>query len=190
MIATTGTAAAAGLARHRAAVAAAFAVQGLLFISLTTRLPRFQDRWDLSALFVAGLLLLVFLLAGAGSALAETAATRRGSATTLRVGFVLQAVGLAAVAGAPLRAVFVGGLAVYGLGLGVVDAASNMQAVAVEHRYGRTILPSFHGAWTAGGIVATVVTIAVTRAGLLAGLLPLCVVALLLLAAPLLPASA
>jgi hypothetical protein len=108
----------------------------------------------------------------------------------LRVGFVLQAVGLAAVAGASQRTVFVGGLAVYGLGLGVVDAASNMQAVAVEHRYGRTILPSFHGAWTAGGIVATVVTIAVTRVGLLAGLLPLCAVALLLLVAPLLPASA
>ena len=189
-IATTAAPTAAGLARHRAAVAAAFAVQGLLFISLTTRLPRFQDRWDLSELFVSGLLLMVVLLAGAGSALAELAATRRGSATTLRVGFVLQAVGLAAVAGAPQRGVFVGGLAVYGLGLGVVDAASNMQAVAVEHRYGRTILPSFHGAWTAGGIVATVVTIAVTQVGLLAGLLPLCAVALILLAAPLLPASA
>ena len=189
-IATTAAPTAAGLARHRAAVAAAFAVQGLLFISLTTRLPRFQDRWDLSELFVSGLLLMVVLLAGAGSALAELAATRRGSATTLRVGFVLQAFGLAAVAGAPQRGVFVGGLAVYGLGLGVVDAASNMQAVAVEHRYGRTILPSFHGAWTAGGIVATVVTIAVTQVGLLAGLLPLCAVALILLAAPLLPASA
>jgi hypothetical protein len=189
-IATTAAPTVAGLARHRAAVAAGFAVQGLLFISLTTRLPRFQTRWDLSELFVSGLLLMVVLLAGAGSALAEMAATRRGSATTLRVGFVLQAVGLAAVAGASQRAVFVGGLAVYGLGLGVVDAASNMQAVAVEHRYGRTILPSFHGAWTAGGIVATVVTIAVTRVGLLAGLLPLCTVALLLLVAPLLPASA
>jgi hypothetical protein len=189
-IATTAAPTAAGLSRHRAAVAAAFAVQGLLFISLTTRLPRFQTRWDLSELFVSGLLLMVVLLAGSGSALAELASTRQGSAVTLRVGFVLQSVGLAAVAGAPARGVFVGGLAVYGLGLGVVDAASNMQAVAVEHRYGRTILPSFHGAWTAGGIVATVVTIAVTKVGLLAGLLPLCVVALLLLVAPLLPASA
>jgi hypothetical protein len=178
------------LSRHRVAVAAAFAVQGLLFISLTTRLPRFQTRWDLSELFVSGLLLMVVLLAGAGSALAEPVATRRGSAATLRGGFVLQAVGLAAVAAAPQRGVFVGGLAVYGLGLGIVDAASNMQAVAVEHRYGRTILPSFHGAWTAGGIVATVVTIAVTNLGLLAGLLPLCVLALGLLVAPLLPASA
>ena len=33
----------------------------------------------------------------------------------------------------------------------MVDATSNMQAVAVEHRYGRPILPSFHGAWTFGG---------------------------------------
>jgi hypothetical protein len=188
--ATAATPTAAELSWHRAAVAAAFAVQGLLFISLTTRLPRFQARWDLSELFVSGLLLMVVLLAGAGSALAELAAGHRGSAITLRAGFVLQAVGLAAVAGAPQRGVFVAGLAVYGLGLGVVDAASNMQAVAVEHRYGRTILPSFHGAWTAGGIVATIVTIAVTRLGLLAGLVPLCVLALGLLAAPLLPASA
>jgi hypothetical protein len=188
--ATAATPAAAELSWHRAAVAAAFAVQGLLFISLTTRLPRFQARWDLSELFVSGLLLMVVLLAGAGSALAELAAGHRGSAITLRAGFVLQAVGLAAVAGAPQRGVFVAGLAVYGLGLGVVDAASNMQAVAVEHRYGRTILPSFHGAWTAGGIVATIVTIAVTRLGLLAGLVPLCVLALGLLAAPLLPAGA
>jgi hypothetical protein len=188
--ATAPPSTAADLSRHRAAVAAAFAVQGLLFISLTTRLPRFQTRWDLSELFVSGLLLMVVLLAGAGSALAELASTRSGSAITLRAGFVLQAVGLAAVAAAPQRGVFVAGLALYGLGLGIVDAASNMQAVAVEHRYGRTILPSFHGAWTAGGIVATVVTIAVTRLGLLAGLLPLCVLALGLLVAPLLPASA
>ncbi|NYG06311.1 Na+/melibiose symporter-like transporter [Phycicoccus badiiscoriae] len=188
--ATAAPQAATALSRHRAAVAAAFAVQGLLFISLTTRLPRFQRIWDLSELFVSGLLLMVVLLAGAGSALAELAATRMGSASTLRAGFALQAVGLGAVAVAPQRAVFVAGLAVYGLGLGIVDAASNMQAVAVEHRYGRTILPSFHGAWTAGGIVATVVTIAVTRLGLVAGLLPLCVLALGLLAAPLLPAGA
>jgi fucose permease len=188
--ATVPTRTATALSRNRAAVAAAFAVQGLLFISLTTRLPRFQTIWHLSELFVSGLLLMVVLLAGAGSAVAELVAKRAGSAGTLRAGFVLQAVGLGVVALAPQRVVFVAGLAVYGLGLGVVDAASNMQAVAVEHRYGRTILPSFHGAWTAGGIVATVVTIAVTRLGLVAGLLPLCLLALGLLAAPLLPAGA
>ena len=36
---------------------------------------------------------------------------------------------------------FVAGMAVYGVGLGVVDASTNMQAVALEHRYDRPILP-------------------------------------------------
>ena len=163
-IATTAAPTAAALPGTASAVAAAFAVQGLLFISLTTRLPRFQDRWDLSELFVSGLLLMVVLLAGAGSALAEAGGDPQGQRHV--AAGRLRPAGRRARRWSPWRherGVFVGGLAVYGLGLGVVDAASNMQAVALEHRYGRTILPSFHGAWTAGGIVATVVAIAVTQ---------------------------
>ena len=175
------------LARHRGAVAAGFAVQGLLFISLTTRLPRFQDRWDLSELAVSGLLLMVVLLAGVGSVLAEAGASRAGSAHVLRVAFVLLAAGLSLASAAPERSVFVVGLAVYGLALGAVDAGTNMQAVALEHHYARPILPSFHGAWTVGGIVATLVAMAVTPLGLAVGLLPLALVALALLGAPLLP---
>ncbi len=168
-------------------IAATFATQGLLFISVTTRLPRFQDRWDLSALFITGLLLMVVLLAGLGSVLTEPGARRLGSATVLRAAFGLIAVGLALVALAPQRPVFVAGLAVYGIGLGAVDAAGNMQAVALEHRWGRTILPSFHGAWTVGGIVGTIVAIAVTNLGLTAGLLPLALVAVVVMGVPLLP---
>ena len=54
-------------------------------------------------------------------------------------------------------------MAVYGVGLGVVDASTNMQAVALEHRYDRPILPSFHGAWTLGGILGAAVTLATAR---------------------------
>ena len=180
----------AALRAHRRAATAAFAVQGLLFISLTTRLPRFQERWDLSELAVSGLLLMVVLLAGTGSVAAEAGARRWGSATVLRGAFVLQAVGMSLVAAAPHRAVFIAGLAIYGLGLGAVDAASNMQAVALEHLYDRPILPSFHGAWTVGGIVATIVAIAVSGIPLVWGLLPLVAAAVAMLAAPLLPHAA
>jgi hypothetical protein len=181
---------AATLRAHRAAAAAAFAVQGLLFISLTTRLPRFQERWALSELAVSGLLLMVVLLAGAGSVAAEAGARRRGSATVLRGAFSLITVGMALVAVAPQRGVFVAGLAIYGVGLGAVDAASNMQAVALEHLYDRPILPSFHGAWTVGGIIATLVAIAVSGIPLSWGLLPLVAAAVAMLAAPLLPHAA
>jgi MFS family permease len=180
----------AGLRHHRLAVAVAFGVQGLLFISLTTRLPRFQDRWDLSELAVSGLLLMVVLLAGLGSVLSETGARRYGSAVVLRAALLLVGGGLALVALAPARPVFVLGLTAYGLGLGGVDAATNMQAVALEHRYRRTILPTFHGAWTIGGITATVVAIAVSGVGLTVGLLPLALLGPVAALAPLLPHTA
>ncbi len=34
-----------------------------------------------------------------------------------------------------------------------MDAAGNMQGVAVQHRYGRSIITSFHAAWSAAAIL-------------------------------------
>ena len=56
----------------RWAIAAAFFTQGLVFISLTTRLPRIQDRWDLGELALSGVLLMMVLLAGARPSHAST----------------------------------------------------------------------------------------------------------------------
>jgi hypothetical protein len=143
------------LRRSRLAVAAAFATQGGLFISLTTRLPDFADHWDLSDAELSGLLLMMVLLAGAGSVLAETRAKKVDSASLLRLGLVLIALGVGFMPQASTMPLFVGAMAVYGVGLGVVDATTNMQAVALEHAYRRPILPSFHGAWTLGGLVGS-----------------------------------
>ncbi|HWI44259.1 MAG TPA: MFS transporter [Nocardioides sp.] len=156
----------ASLARRRVAVVAAFATQGFVFIGLTTRLPDIKDRWDLSELGISGVLLAIVLLAGGGSAAAEAAARRTPSATVLRVGLVLVAIGAALMLAAPTWPVFVTGVGVYGVGLGAVDAATNMQAVAVERRYGRPILPSFHGGWTFGGLLGAAVTLATSHLAL------------------------
>jgi MFS family permease len=172
------------LRRVRLAAGAAFFVQGLLFISLTTRLPMIQERWSLDELAVSGLLLMVVLLAGAGSVLAEVVARRSSSAVVVRVGFVGATVGFATLLVAPAFAVFVAGLAAYGLALGLVDASSNMQAVTVEHLYRRPILPSFHGFWTAGGVAGTLITLATAGVDLGPGLLPLLVFPVAVLAAP------
>lgn len=148
------------LRRARLAIAAAFLTQGLVFISLTTRLPTIQDRWDLGELALSGVLLMMVLLAGAGSLLAERLAPRLDSARVLRAGLLLIAGAVVVLVLAPTFAVFVLGLAAYGVGLGLVDATGNMQAVALEHRLGRVVLPSCHGAWTLGGVVGAVLTLA------------------------------
>jgi MFS family permease len=143
----------------RIAVAAAFFAQGFVFISLTTRLPRFLERWGLDEVTLSLLLLMMVLLAGVGSLVAEHVARRFGSAATLRLGLALMVLAVPALTLAPVIGFFVGGVAVYGIALGLVDATSNMQAVDLEHRYGRPILPSSHGYWTTGGIIATVLVL-------------------------------
>ncbi|GAA4702766.1 Fucose permease [Promicromonospora umidemergens] len=144
----------------RVAVAAAFFAQGFVFISLTTRLPRFLERWGLDEVALSLLLLMMVLLAGVGSLVAERTARNVGSAGTLRLGLALMVVAVPAITLAPAIGVFVGGVAVYGVALGLVDATTNMQGVDLEHRYGRPILPSSHGYWTTGGISAAVLVLA------------------------------
>lgn len=170
------------LGRHRLAIAAAFATQGLVFINLTTRLPDFTDRWDISDERLTLLLLMMVLLAGAGSVLAERLAARTDSATLLRWGLALVVVAVPAMALAPAFGIFAAAMAGYGVALGVVDATTNMQGVALEHQLGRPVLPSFHGAWTIGGLVGAGATLATSGvdlgAGAVVGLVPLVVLTL------------
>ena len=146
--------------RARLAAAAGFFTQGFVFISLTTRLPDVQDYWHYSDTTLSLLLLMMVLLAGLGSVLAETASRRVDSATILRAGLLGIAVAVPVFALAPNRPVFMASMAVYGVSLGAVDATTNMQAVALEHLYDRPILPSFHGGWTLGGFLGSALALA------------------------------
>lgn len=175
------------LRRHRLAVAAAFCTQGLVFILLTTKLPAFQHRFGLSPLQFSGLMLLLVLLAGGGSLTAEKLAAHHSSAVGLRIGFLLIAAALPVLGWAPRVGVLAVGMLVYGFGLGMVDAGTNMQGVAVEHEYGRPIMPTFHGSWTLGGIIGTLVSLATTQVPIGVALTVLTVLPLAAVAAPFLP---
>lgn len=166
---------------RRAGAASAFLAQGLVFVLLTTKLPEVQERFDLSpgdfSLYMLGLI----IAAGAGSLLGEAVAPRAGSAVVVRAGFALSAVTVPLLANAPNRGVLAAMMAVYGLAIGAVDAGSNMQGVAIEHEYGRPIMPTFHAAWTAGGILGTVLswlthTMSFAHSSWIVALVPLAVV--------------
>jgi MFS family permease len=149
--------------RTRLAAAAGFFTQGFVFITLTTRLPEVQDHWHLSDTTLSLLLLMMVLLAGLGSVLAEAACRRVDSATLLRTGLLGIAVAVPVFALAPDRTVLMASMAAYGVALGAVDATTNMQAVALEHLYERPILPSFHGSWTLGGFLGSALALAMGR---------------------------
>jgi len=144
--------------RTRIAVAAAFATQGLGFAVLLTHLPAFKDRYDVGDGVVTAVIFGVALLAGVGTALADRVSRSRGSGTALRASLATIGVAVLVIGLSPTLLPFVLGFAVYGIGVGGVDASMNMQAVALQHRYGRSILTSFHAAWSAGGILGALYT--------------------------------
>ncbi|QTE29815.1 MFS transporter [Pengzhenrongella sicca] len=139
--------------RARAAVSGAFAIQGFAYAGLLSGLPGFKQRFGIDDLTVTLTILGVCVAAGTGSALAARAVRTRPSAQVLRCGLVVVAIAVTAIALAPGRAAFVAAFVVYGVGLGLVDAGTNMQAVAVERRYRRSILTSCYAAWSVGGIL-------------------------------------
>lgn len=152
--------------RHRITVAAAFATQGLVFIVLSTKLPALQDRFDIGPGEFSALLLALVAAAGLGSLIAEHTAPRYGSAAILRVGFAVMVLALPIIGLSDRLWVLAASMALYGGALGIVDASTNMQGVSLEHLAGRTIMPSFHAAWTLGGILGTLIALALSRASL------------------------
>lgn len=175
--------------RGRAATSAAFFAQGFGFAVVLTHLGTFKTRWGIDDLVVTVIMFVVALLAAVGSALAAWLAGRLGSGAALRVGLVGLAAGLVIAGLAPAFGVFCVGIGLYGVGLGCVDATTNMQAVACEALQGRSILTSFHGAWSAGGILGALETSGTGSWGwsVAASLTPVAVVPLVVAAAPFLP---
>ncbi len=129
-----------------------FLGDGLLLGSWASRIPAVQAQAHLSnatlgiALFASSLGALVAM------PVAGRLCDRIGSARVTVAALVLAAVSLfAAAAGTSLASVATGLLG-FGAGFGSINVAANTQGIALERRHGRTILSSFHAAFSIGGM--------------------------------------
>ncbi|WP_405375226.1 MULTISPECIES: MFS transporter [unclassified Microbacterium] len=148
------------------AVAIVYGLQGLGYAVLVTALPLFQGRSGLDGTALSLILLGVCLTAAAGSIVADAIARRAGSRLGVRVGLGVQALALVGAALAPDTIVFVATVLLYGLGLGLIDAASNMQGVLVQRGRALPLLGRFYASYTVGAIVGALTMAAVIAAGI------------------------
>ncbi|MEV7967487.1 MFS transporter [Sphaerisporangium sp. NPDC088356] len=142
--------------RARLATFAVFFVQGLTFATLLTQVAALQNKHGLSDGELSILLLVVPVIAGAGSVLAGEIAKRYGSRVVLRVAQPLAGLAVVLAGLAANVPELVAANVLFGLCLGSVDAGMNMQAVTVERRYGRAILTGFHALWSAAAVIGAV----------------------------------
>lgn len=143
----------ADLRRTRIAVAAGFFLQGLVFAAILTQIPGIQDKIGLGDGDVTLVSLIVAVLAGAGSLLAGLIAERRSSATAFGLALLTISLGALLIGLAPNKPAILLAFALYGVGVGGVDAGMNMQGVRVQRAYGRSVMANFHGVWSVAGIV-------------------------------------
>ncbi|MFT4286620.1 MFS transporter [Nocardioides sp.] len=143
----------------RVPVALVFALNGLLFATIFSRLADVRTGLELSN-SALGLLLLTGSL-GSMSMLPTTGRIiqRLGPAASVRVGAAAVGLGMVvtAVGVGPLSSRLVTGVALfcYGAGVSLWDVAMNVEGAEVERRLGRTIMPRFHAAWSGGSILGS-----------------------------------
>ena len=136
----------------RIAIALVFLGDGLLLGSWAARIPAVQRHADLTnarlglALFAASVGALVAM------PLAGWLCGRTGSRGVAVVGLLGGAASLLFASLAGNLAELSGALFGFGAGFGTINVAANAQGLALERRYGRPILSSFHAAFSSGGL--------------------------------------
>jgi MFS family permease len=136
----------------RNSVVSAFFVQGFLFASWTAHIPHIKDHLRLSD----GSLGIALLGAPIGSMLAMLAVSRLlpkfGSRRVVRVALVGYCLAGPVVGLSTSLVTFFIAFLLWGIFQGSFDVSMNAQAIAVEGRVGRRLMPGFHGSWSMGSL--------------------------------------
>ena len=133
----------------RVALTFVFLADGVMVGSWASRIPAVKDGLGLTTSQLGVALFAMSLGALVSMPLAGWLDERVGSARIALVALLGggSSLWLAGVAGS------LGALALFGAGFGAVNVAGNAQGIALERAYGRSILSSFHAAFSAGGLI-------------------------------------
>lgn len=184
-----------GLRMARLAVLAVFFMNGFVLASWFVRIPAAQEKLGLTEGTLSIALLGTAIGALASMSFAGWLVTRLGSKPVVGVCAVLLSLSLVPLSLAPGLVALVAAMVFIGASNGTLDVSMNSQAVAVEERYGRPIMSSFHASFSFGGLAGAAGggLVAARDIGLaphLIGVSVLALIAALVLIRALLPAEA
>jgi len=142
----------------RTAVFVVFALAGIGFSAVASRIPDIRDAYQVSPRNLGIILLSLSLGSVTGLPIAGRISARLGQASTVRLGLLIAGAGLSTVAGAVHvigpPPVLMLGLYLTGMGIGIWDVAMNIEGAAVEYRLRTPVMPHFHAAFSAGTVAS------------------------------------
>lgn len=142
-----------GTKQRTFAICAAYGAQALGYASVMTSLPSIATRFQIDEFTISLIMLGSCIAAAAGSIIANAIALRAGTRVGIVVALCMQIATISLAGLAPSLAVYLVAVLAYGIGLGILDAAQNAQAVAHEASTGKSLLGRFYAVYTAAAIV-------------------------------------
>lgn len=139
---------------YRIAVGALFFLQGLCFATWASRIPSIQQTLGVSEAALGGLLLSLTVGSLLSLLFSGAAISRWGSRRVIQIILIIYPLCLVLIGSSTTVPTLATALVLFGAAGNLSNIAINTQAVAVEKMYGRSIMASFHGLWSAAGFVA------------------------------------
>lgn len=141
------------LARARTAIAVMFFINGTVFATWVSRIPGIKETRGLSPSRLGLALLAIGIGTVASLPLTSYLVGRIGSRRLLGASAVACCAALPLAGLAPTFPILLAALLLYGAALGAMDVAMNAQASQLEQSVGRSMMSSFHGLWSLGGML-------------------------------------
>ena len=152
--------------RIRIAVSLFYFCQGLAFSSWASRIPIIKDRLELTEAQLGTILLMLPIGQLVTMALSGKLVTTYGSAKVLRIVAIIYATVLCTI-GLATNAYQLGAiLFAFGVVGNMCNIAVNTQGVAAEKIFHKSIMSSFHGAWSIAGFTGALIGLMTMNVGI------------------------
>lgn len=152
--------------RIRIAVSLFYFCQGLAFSSWASRIPIIKERLHLTEAQLGTILLMLPIGQLVTMALSGKLVTKYGSANVLRITAVIYSIVLCAI-GFATNAYQLGAvLFLFGVVGNMCNISVNTQGVAAEKIFQKSIMSSFHGAWSIAGFTGALIGLMTMNIGI------------------------
>lgn len=143
------------LSRLRISIAFFFCVAGMSFSSWAVRTPFIQEKLQLTKMDWGFLLLCPVISSFVATLLSSFLIGRFSSKRTTLISAYLVVIAVFLIGMAPTIWALGGAFIVFGAGMGLIDISMNDQAAALERLYQRSIMSSFHGIFSVGAMLGS-----------------------------------
>jgi fucose permease len=154
--------------RARLLLIGVFGISGVMAFSWLARIPSVRDQLSLTPADL-GLILLVGSIGALVTVFSAPALLARfGSSPVFATGAVVNALGFVLIgAGTAMGSLWVFGLAIVinGIGGSLLTVPMNVESARIEQAHGRSVIPHFHAAFSAGAVGGSILGAVASSAG-------------------------